>query len=128
MRTVAAAGFRVLAPDFPEFGETTPGSEAFTIERSADVIADFLDEIEIEKAVVGGLSMGGYVAMAFARRHPQRLLALILADTKAAPDDAEGKAGRDQMIAGVKDGGAARRPKRSCQNSSAPRRAMGTRR
>jgi pimeloyl-ACP methyl ester carboxylesterase len=104
---IAAAGFRVLAPDLPEFGETTPGSEVFAIERSADVIADLLDEIDIEKAVIGGLSMGGYIAMAFARRHPQRLLALILADTKAAPDDAEGKAGRDRMIADVKDGGAA---------------------
>jgi pimeloyl-ACP methyl ester carboxylesterase len=102
---IAAAGFRVLAPDLPEFGETTPGSEVFAIERSADVIADLLDEIGIEKAVIGGLSMGGYIAMAFARRHPQRLLALILADTKAAPDDAEAKAGRDRLIANVKDGG-----------------------
>lgn len=103
---IAAAGFRVLAPDLPEFGETTPGSEVFTIERSADVIADFLDEIGIEQAVIGGVSMGGYIAMAFARRHPQRLLALILADTKAAPDDAEGKANRDRLIADVKAGDA----------------------
>ena len=67
---IASAGFRVLAPDLPEFGETTPGSEVFAIERSADVIADFLDEIDIEKAVIGGLSMGGYIAMAFAGAIP----------------------------------------------------------
>jgi len=103
---IAAAGFRVLAPDLPEFGETTPGSEVFTIERSADVIADFLEEIGIEKAVVVGVSMGGYIAMALARRHPHRLLALILADTKAAPDDADGKANRDRLIADVKAGDA----------------------
>src|SRR5262245_28954754 len=81
--SIAAAGFRVLAPDLPEFGETTPGSEVFAIERSSDVIADLFDEIGIEQAVVGGLSMGGYIALALARRHPNRLRALILADTKA---------------------------------------------
>jgi len=105
LRPLAETGFRVLAPDLPEFGETTPGSEVFTIERSADVINDFLDEIGIEKAVVGGVSMGGYIAMALARRHPQRLIALILADTKAAPDDADAKTSRDRLIAQVKDGG-----------------------
>jgi pimeloyl-ACP methyl ester carboxylesterase len=104
-RPLAEAGFRMLAPDLPEFGETTPGSEVFTIERSADVIADFLDEIAVEKAVVGGVSMGGYIAMAFARRHPLRLSALILADTKAPPDDADAKANRDRLIADVKIGG-----------------------
>jgi 3-oxoadipate enol-lactonase len=103
---IAAAGCRVLAPDLPEFGETTPGSEVFTIERSADVIAELLEEIGIEKAVVGGLSMGGYIALAFARRHPERLIGLILADTKAAPDDADAKANRDRLIADVKAGGA----------------------
>ena len=102
---IAAAKFRVLAPDLPEFGETTPGSEVFAIERSADVIADLLDEIDIEQAVIGGLSMGGYIALAFARRHAQRLRALILADTKAAADDAEAKANRDRLIALVNDGG-----------------------
>jgi pimeloyl-ACP methyl ester carboxylesterase len=102
---LAAAGFRVLAPDLPEFGDTTPGSEVFTIERSGDVVADLLDEIGIEKAVVGGVSMGGYITMAFARRHPERLQALILADTKAAPDDAEAKANRDRLIADVKANG-----------------------
>jgi pimeloyl-ACP methyl ester carboxylesterase len=104
---IAEAGFRVLTPDLPEFGETTPGSEVFAIERSADVIDDLLDEIGIEQAVVGGLSMGGYIALAFARRHPQRLRGLILADTKAAADDAEAKVNRDRLIALVKDGGPA---------------------
>jgi 3-oxoadipate enol-lactonase len=104
---LADAGMRVIAPDLPEFGETTPGSEVFAIERAADVVAEFLEAIDIEKAVVGGLSMGGYVAMAFARRHPQRLRGLILADTKAAPDDAQAKANRDQLIADVKGSGSA---------------------
>lgn len=63
---LSAAGFRLLVPDLPEFGDTTPGTEVFTIEGGADVIAEFLEAINVEKAVVVGLSMGGYVAMAFA--------------------------------------------------------------
>lgn len=102
---LSAAGFRVLAPDLPEFGDSTPGAELITIERAADAIADFLQALVIDRAVVGGLSMGGYVALAFARRHPQRLAGLILADTKAAPDNDEAKAKRDDLIAAVKAGG-----------------------
>src|SRR5689334_1195375 len=104
---LAEAGFRVIALDLPEFGESTPGSEVFAIERGADVVADFLEALDIERSVVVGLSMGGYVALALARRHPERLRALVLADTKAAPDDASAKANRDRLIADVKAGGAA---------------------
>src|SRR5262245_34267363 len=88
---LSEGGFRLLAPDFPEFGNSTPTSEPFTIDRAADVVADFLEALRLPRAVVGGLSMGGYVALAFARRHPARLAALILADTKAEPDDAAGR-------------------------------------
>jgi 3-oxoadipate enol-lactonase len=98
---LSAAGFRILAPDLPEFGKSTPGSEPFIIERVADVVADYMEALHISSAVIAGLSMGGYVAMAFARRHPSRLAALILADTKAAPDDEAGRDGRDKMIATV---------------------------
>jgi pimeloyl-ACP methyl ester carboxylesterase len=104
---VAEAGFRVIALDLPEFGESTPGSEVFTIERGADVVADLLEALGIETCIVAGLSMGGYIALALARRHPKRIRGLVLADTKAAPDDASAKANRDRLIADVKGGGAA---------------------
>lgn len=104
---LSAAGFRVLAPDFPEFGHSTPGSDPFTIDGAADVVADFLEGLKIDRAVVGGLSMGGYAAMAFARRHPRRLAGLILADTKAEPDDAAGREGRDKTITAVRADGPA---------------------
>ena len=65
----------------------------------ADDAAALLDELKVrEPVVVGGLSMGGYVALAFARRHAGRLRALILADTRRGPDDAAGRANRDKMI------------------------------
>lgn len=104
---LSAAGFRVLAPDFPEFGQSTPGSDPFTIDGAADVVADFLDALKIERAVVGGLSMGGYAAMSFARRYPGKLAGLILADTKAAPDDAAAREGRDKSISAVRADGPA---------------------
>ncbi|MCE9562220.1 MAG: alpha/beta hydrolase [Planctomycetes bacterium] len=97
---------RVLAPDFPGFGQSTSGKEEFTIDGAADVIADFLTALKIDRAVIGGLSMGGYVAMAFARKHPTRLAALILADTRPAPDDATAREGRNKAIAAVKADGA----------------------
>jgi pimeloyl-ACP methyl ester carboxylesterase len=105
---LSAGGFRVLAPDFPGFGQSTAGSGAFTVEGAADVIAEFVEGLGLERVVLGGLSMGGYVAMAFARKHPRRLAGLILADTKPAPDDDAGKANRDALIATVRAEGAAK--------------------
>ena len=78
---------RVITPDLRGFGGL--GCWARTSPRStlmADDVAALLDREGIERAVVGGLSMGGYVTMAFCRRHPDRVLGVILADTKAAAD------------------------------------------
>jgi len=91
---------RVIAPDLRGFGESGPFTGTPSIEQLADDVAALLDRLAItEPVALGGLSMGGYVALAFARRHPRRLRALILADTRAEPDDETGKANRDKMIA-----------------------------
>src|SRR5262249_15061174 len=92
--------YRVIAPDLPGFGGSAVLDGPSSVEAMADTVAYLLDHLQIrEPVVLGGLSMGGYVALAFARRHPDRLRGLILADTRAEPDDAEGKANRDRMIA-----------------------------
>jgi 3-oxoadipate enol-lactonase len=98
---ISQAGFRVLAVDLPEFGGTAPDIEGFTIDRGADLVADFLKALEIRQAVVVGLSMGGYVAMSIARRHPSLLAGLVLADTRAAPDVPHVRANRDKLISAV---------------------------
>lgn len=91
---------RLLVPDLRGFGGTGSFEEAPSVERMADDVADLLRARAVpEPVVLGGLSMGGYVALAFARRHPARLRALILADTRAEPDTSEGKASRAQTIA-----------------------------
>jgi 3-oxoadipate enol-lactonase len=93
-----ATDYRLIVPDFPGFGGSAV-SAGLTIDSAADVVAELLDHLGInERVIVGGVSMGGYVALAFARLYPQRLGASILADTKADPDDETGRAGRDRLI------------------------------
>ncbi len=92
--------YRVIAPDLRGFGGSKGFDDPPSLDQVADDVAGLLDELKIkERIVLGGLSMGGYAALAFARRHAGRLRGLILADTKAEADDAEGKANRDRLIA-----------------------------
>ena len=82
---------RVIAPDLLGFG----GSDApesmyrYTMLGYADLVAGLLDRLGLDRVVLGGLSMGGYVACAFLRQYPERVSALILADTRAGADTTE---------------------------------------
>lgn len=89
---------RCIAPDLRGFGESSI-VPPYSIDQYADDLAALLDSLRIERAVVCGLSMGGYVALAFWRRHKARIRALVLMDTRAGSDSAEGREKRDQMIA-----------------------------
>jgi pimeloyl-ACP methyl ester carboxylesterase len=71
---------------------------------AADVQA-VMDALEIEMAIVGGLSMGGYIALAVNRRSPERLSGLVLADTRSEADTPEGRANRMKMSALVRSEG-----------------------
>lgn len=79
---------RVIAPDLPGFG----GSEApqsmyrYTMAGFAELVAGLLDRLEVDRVVLGGLSMGGYVSFAFLRQYPHRVAGLVLADTRAGAD------------------------------------------
>lgn len=88
--------YRVIIPDLPGFGTTPLAAETYTLDDVADWLVTLLDERGLERVVVAGLSMGGYIAFALLRRHPERIKALVLADTKAAADSDEGKHGREQ--------------------------------
>lgn len=99
--------FRVVAPDLPGFGSSAV-SAGLTMDSIADVVAELLDHLGMnERVVVGGVSMGGYAALGFARLYPQRVRALILADTKADPDDEPARANRDRKIRLAADHGPA---------------------
>jgi 3-oxoadipate enol-lactonase len=83
-----AAGYRVIAPDVIGFGGTdAPDSMyRYTMLGFADLVAGLLDHLGVERVVLGGLSMGGYVAFAFLREYGSRVSALVLADTRAEAD------------------------------------------
>jgi pimeloyl-ACP methyl ester carboxylesterase len=91
----------VVTPDQRGFGGSPLGSDEPSLDVVADDVAAVLDARGIDTAVVCGLSMGGYVAMAFARRHPDRLDALMLADTKAGADTAAAAANRERIAVAV---------------------------
>ena len=82
---------RVVAPDLLGFGSSDAPDSMFryTMAGYADLVAKLLDHLGIRQVVLGGLSMGGYVAFAFHRQYPDRVGGLILADTKAAADTTE---------------------------------------
>ncbi len=97
--------FRVVAPDLRGLGETPPGEGELTIEAMAEDVAALLDELRLERVVLGGLSMGGYVAFEFVRKFAGRVRALVLADTRAQGDNDEGRRAREENAQrALKDG------------------------
>src|SRR5579884_2341889 len=95
--------YRVIEPNLRGFGGSDPFQGAPSIEAMADDVRTLVDALALQEPVVlGGLSMGGYVALAFARKYPERLRGLILADTRAESDTPEAKANRNASIELVK--------------------------
>jgi 3-oxoadipate enol-lactonase len=103
---VLAVGHRVVTVDGRGFGESPLGGSGYLIADLADDLAALLSELGIDRAAVLGMSMGGYTALAFAIRHPARLSALVLADTRAAADSDETRRARDGAIARIRTTGA----------------------
>ncbi len=94
---LSAQGNRVVAPDLCGLGETKAASEISTMEDMARDVAALMDKLEIDRAVVCGLSMGGYVALEFVHLFPSRVRALILAGTRAPADNEPEKQVREQQ-------------------------------
>lgn len=90
-----AADHRVIRFDDRGFGGSPPADGPLTMDRIADDAAALLDHLRVARAVVCGLSMGGYAALAFARRHGDRLSGLVLADTRAGADSPEAREVRE---------------------------------
>ncbi len=88
--------FRIITMDLPGFGQSTPTPDILTMESCATIIKALLDHLTIESVTIGGLSMGGYVTMAFARRYPNMIKKMILADTRASADTEEGQQSREE--------------------------------
>jgi 3-oxoadipate enol-lactonase len=96
---LATDGFRAIVPDLSGFGESAavPEGQPCRMEDfAADAVA-LLDHLGVDRAVVCGCSMGGYAALALAETRPERLRALVLADSRSGADAADGREKRLDM-------------------------------
>ena len=101
------AVYRVIAMDLRGHGQTAAPGGPYAIDDMADDVLETLDALQLTAPVViGGLSMGGYVALSAVARHPERFRALILADTKATADTPEAAKARHELAAKVEASGA----------------------
>jgi pimeloyl-ACP methyl ester carboxylesterase len=99
-------GWRFIAPDLRGFGPSDiGGSPALTMDDHAEDIAAFMDALTIERAVVAGLSMGGYAMFALFRHAPERFDRLVLADTRPQPDTPDGLRARRALLEVVRTNG-----------------------
>lgn len=98
---------RGSSPDPAEAPEEPPDEPGWTMDTHADDLARLVDTLGAEPIDLGGLSMGGYVAFAFLRRHPGKLRSLILMSTRAAADTPETKQVRERSAALAREKGTA---------------------
>ncbi len=87
----------VVAVNLPGFGGAPLAPRAGWMDAAADAAAVALKGAGVDRAVVCGLSMGGYVAFAFWRRHRALVAGLVLANTKSGGDDEAGKQRREDL-------------------------------
>ncbi len=97
--------FRIITYDLRGHGKSGVGDGQYTLEFYVDDLIGLLDHLQVKKAVLCGLSMGGYVALRAVERNPERILGLILADTQAKADSNEAKLKRAASIRAVKAAG-----------------------
>lgn len=102
-----SATHRVMTFDWPGFGESPLDEGEPGMDRFADCLVGLLDHLGLDRVHLCGLSMGGYAALAFYRRWPERIASLILCDTRATADTEEARKGRYETAALARREGAA---------------------
>ena len=96
---------RAISFDIRGHGESQVADGQYTLEFFVDDLIALMDHLVIDKAVLCGLSMGGYIALRAIERHPERIKALVLSDTKSGADGNEAKVGRSAAMSAVKNEG-----------------------
>jgi 3-oxoadipate enol-lactonase len=97
--------YRLVTYDNRGHGQTSVGDGQYLIEFFVDDLIALLDHLKISKAILCGLSMGGYIALRTVERNPDRVHALVLCDTRSEADPNEGKLKRAATIKVVKEKG-----------------------
>jgi pimeloyl-ACP methyl ester carboxylesterase len=90
-------GFRVIVPDLPGFGRSAPLPGPPSLTAVADAVVADLRARGVDRCVIGGVSLGGYVTMAILRQHSGLATGIVLADTKASADEEPARANRERL-------------------------------
>ncbi|MDE2448585.1 MAG: alpha/beta fold hydrolase [Gammaproteobacteria bacterium] len=98
-------GFRVLAPDMPGHGESSYDPARHEVDQMAQWYIELLESLDIGKAIVAGISMGGYIALRMWARQRDLIAAMVLSNTKAEKDSEEIVARRRAQIANIHKNG-----------------------
>lgn len=107
IEAVKAEGCRLVLPDLRGFGESHNFSDINTMEDLARDVAELLDALKIERAIIGGLSMGGYVTFCLLKMFPEKVAALILCDTQSGADSDAKRESRFDLIEKIEKEGVA---------------------
>jgi 3-oxoadipate enol-lactonase len=102
----ALDGWRRIAPDLRGMGESDAPDLGYGIATYAEDLIALLDALSVQRAVVAGLSMGGYVAFELLRRWRERVNGLVLINTRAEADTPDGRRGRDGAAYRAREHGA----------------------
>ena len=111
---------RVITPDYPGFGRSPRPPAQPDMRYYAEQVGDLLDALRLGRVVLGGLSMGGYVAFACLRLFPERVSALLLANTRPEPDTEEVRQARRDLARRVAEEGVGILPKLQMERLLAP--------
>lgn len=97
--------YRVVAYDVRGHGHSDSGTQPFSVQQFVTDLFLLMDALDIKKATICGLSMGGYIALAACKQDPQRISSLILCDTQCVADTEEAKIKRNDTILAVQANG-----------------------
>lgn len=111
---------RVIAYDVRGFGDSEMGNVHFSVQLFSFDLIGLMDALRIEKAILCGLSMGGYIAFSAMANFPQRFSRLVLCDTKCAADDAAAKEKRMKTIESIQENGKGKYAEENLEKVFAP--------